>query len=223
MGSSCGWRHYPNGERSLCGCRSSSAVVQWTTWFVLHRDGWARRVISVAKALIIIPSSWPWKFCLNGRETNLKSRQSLPVTAKLLDNNAAFQAFRAEIVCEPPNNNLSRFEGTLKIDGLLQRKDIICTVCQYSLVGLDCLLQRMWLPWVINKSCCVDVYYGILSGVMEWYCLPERTPNWCRTVARPNWSELALIVCSIMSSSGCVLSPNVWFTLCNILLTQSLS
>lgn len=105
----------------------------------------------VAADLLLLSSSEPHGLCyietaeLDG-ETNLKSRQSLPVTAKLLDDNAAFQAFRAEIVCEPPNNNLSRFEGTLKIDGLLQRKDIICTVCHYSLVGLDCLLQRMWLP-----------------------------------------------------------------------------
>lgn len=56
----------------------------------------------------------------NGRETNLKSRQALPVTAKLMDDNKALEALKAEIICEPPNNNLSRFEGTVKIEGTLR-------------------------------------------------------------------------------------------------------
>uniref|UniRef100_A0A4W5MCT9 ATPase phospholipid transporting 8B2 n=1 Tax=Hucho hucho TaxID=62062 RepID=A0A4W5MCT9_9TELE len=46
------------------------------------------------------------------RETNMKVRQSLSVTAELGDpNNLA--SFDGEVVCEPPNNKLDRFCGLL--------------------------------------------------------------------------------------------------------------
>ncbi|OQV17784.1 Phospholipid-transporting ATPase ID [Hypsibius exemplaris] len=76
----------------------------------------------VAADLLLLSSSEPHGLCyietaeLDG-ETNLKSRQSLPETATLLDDNAAFTRLRAEITCEAPNNNLSRYEGALKLDG----------------------------------------------------------------------------------------------------------
>lgn len=47
------------------------------------------------------------------RETNLKCRQVLPETAVLLDDIRKLSSFYGEIHCEAPNNNLSRFEGTL--------------------------------------------------------------------------------------------------------------
>ena len=52
-----------------------------------------------------------------GRETNLKCRQALPATAELGQDEALLGKFDAEIVCEPPNNNLNKFEGTLTWNG----------------------------------------------------------------------------------------------------------
>lgn len=46
-------------------------------------------------------------------ETNLKCRQVLPETAVLLDDIRKLSTFHGEIRCEPPNNNLTKYEGTL--------------------------------------------------------------------------------------------------------------
>lgn len=48
-----------------------------------------------------------------GRETNLKCRQALPDTSELGQDEVMLGRFDGEIVCEPPNNNLNKFEGTL--------------------------------------------------------------------------------------------------------------
>lgn len=72
----------------------------------------------VAADLMILSTSEPNGFCfvetaeLDG-ETNLKCRQSLTETVSLADDIAALASFDGEIVCEPPNNNLTKFEGTL--------------------------------------------------------------------------------------------------------------
>ncbi|XP_037532568.1 phospholipid-transporting ATPase ID [Nematolebias whitei] len=71
----------------------------------------------VAADVLLLSSSEPHGLCyietaeLDG-ETNMKVRQSVSVTAELGDpNNLA--AFNGEVVCEPPNNKLDRFCGTL--------------------------------------------------------------------------------------------------------------
>ncbi|XP_063055580.1 phospholipid-transporting ATPase ID [Engraulis encrasicolus] len=71
----------------------------------------------VAADLLLLSSSEPHGLCyietaeLDG-ETNMKVRQSLSVTSELGDpNNLA--RFDGEVVCEPPNNKLDRFCGTL--------------------------------------------------------------------------------------------------------------
>jgi magnesium-transporting ATPase (P-type) len=46
-------------------------------------------------------------------ETNLKCRQVLPETAIMLDDIHKLSTFRGEIRCEAPNNNLTKFEGTM--------------------------------------------------------------------------------------------------------------
>ncbi|KAF4088517.1 hypothetical protein AMELA_G00082980 [Ameiurus melas] len=71
----------------------------------------------VAADLLLLSSSEPHGLCyvetaeLDG-ETNMKVRQSLSVTSELGDpTNLA--RFDGEVVCEPPNNKLDRFCGTL--------------------------------------------------------------------------------------------------------------
>ncbi|ROI16607.1 Phospholipid-transporting ATPase ID, partial [Anabarilius grahami] len=46
-------------------------------------------------------------------ETNLKVKQALTVTGDMGDNLEALAAFNGEVCCEPPNNRLDRFTGTL--------------------------------------------------------------------------------------------------------------
>lgn len=76
----------------------------------------------VAADLMILSTSEPNGFCfvetaeLDG-ETNLKCRQSLMETAALGDDIKALASFDGEIICEPPNNNLTKFEGTLFWEG----------------------------------------------------------------------------------------------------------
>uniref|UniRef100_UPI0037E86E99 phospholipid-transporting ATPase ID n=1 Tax=Semicossyphus pulcher TaxID=241346 RepID=UPI0037E86E99 len=71
----------------------------------------------VAADLLLLSSTEPHGLCyietaeLDG-ETNMKVRQSVSVTSELGDpNNLA--PFDGEVVCEPPNNKLDRFCGTL--------------------------------------------------------------------------------------------------------------
>ncbi|XP_076135922.1 phospholipid-transporting ATPase ID isoform X3 [Alosa pseudoharengus] len=71
----------------------------------------------VAADLLLLSSSEPHGLCyietaeLDG-ETNMKVRQSLSVTSELGDPHNLAQ-FDGEVVCEPPNNKLDRFCGTL--------------------------------------------------------------------------------------------------------------
>uniref|UniRef100_A0A8C6UTC7 Phospholipid-transporting ATPase n=1 Tax=Neogobius melanostomus TaxID=47308 RepID=A0A8C6UTC7_9GOBI len=46
-------------------------------------------------------------------ETNLKVRQALTVTGELGDSIEALASFNGEVRCEPPNNRLDKFKGTL--------------------------------------------------------------------------------------------------------------
>ncbi|NXP18559.1 AT8B2 ATPase, partial [Scytalopus superciliaris] len=71
----------------------------------------------VAADLLLLSSSEPHGLCyietseLDG-ETNMKVRQAIPVTAELGDTSRLAQ-FDGEVICEPPNNKLDKFGGTL--------------------------------------------------------------------------------------------------------------
>ncbi|XP_064475067.1 probable phospholipid-transporting ATPase IM isoform X2 [Ornithodoros turicata] len=72
----------------------------------------------VAADLLLLSTSEPNGLCyietaeLDG-ETNLKCRQATPDTAEMGNNNELLGRFDGEIICEAPNNNLNRYEGTL--------------------------------------------------------------------------------------------------------------
>uniref|UniRef100_A0A3P9JI45 Phospholipid-transporting ATPase n=1 Tax=Oryzias latipes TaxID=8090 RepID=A0A3P9JI45_ORYLA len=71
----------------------------------------------VAADVLLLSTSEPHGLCyietaeLDG-ETNMKVRQSISVTAELCDPNH-LASFDGEVMCEPPNNKLDRFCGTL--------------------------------------------------------------------------------------------------------------
>ncbi|NXN84503.1 AT8B2 ATPase, partial [Bombycilla garrulus] len=71
----------------------------------------------VAADLLLLSSSEPHGLCyietaeLDG-ETNMKVRQAIPVTAELGDT-SQLAHFDGEVICEPPNNKLDKFGGTL--------------------------------------------------------------------------------------------------------------
>ncbi|KAK2842419.1 hypothetical protein Q5P01_012619 [Channa striata] len=71
----------------------------------------------VAADILLLSSSEPYGLCyietaeLDG-ETNLKVRQALTVTSNLRDLSKLMD-FDGEVICEPPNNKLDKFTGTL--------------------------------------------------------------------------------------------------------------
>ncbi|XP_062367174.1 phospholipid-transporting ATPase ID [Cinclus cinclus] len=71
----------------------------------------------VAADLLLLSSSEPHGLCyietteLDG-ETNMKVRQAIPITAELGDT-SQLARFDGEVICEPPNNKLDKFGGTL--------------------------------------------------------------------------------------------------------------
>ncbi|KAK1329132.1 hypothetical protein QTO34_011311 [Cnephaeus nilssonii] len=71
----------------------------------------------VAADLLLLSSSEPHGLCyietaeLDG-ETNMKVRQAIPVTWELGDI-SKLAKFDGEVICEPPNNKLDKFSGTL--------------------------------------------------------------------------------------------------------------
>ncbi|KAM9323032.1 phospholipid-transporting ATPase ID-like [Pholidichthys leucotaenia] len=75
----------------------------------------------VTADLLLLSSSEPLNLVyvetaeLDG-ETNLKAKQSLTVTGELADNIDSLAAFSGEVRCEPPNNRLDKFKGTLSVN-----------------------------------------------------------------------------------------------------------
>uniref|UniRef100_A0A8B9VQZ7 Phospholipid-transporting ATPase n=1 Tax=Anas zonorhyncha TaxID=75864 RepID=A0A8B9VQZ7_9AVES len=92
-----------------------------------HRDQWMNVRVGdiiklennqfVAADLLLLSSSEPHGLCyietaeLDG-ETNMKVRQAIPVTSELGDT-SKLALFDGEVICEPPNNKLDKFGGTL--------------------------------------------------------------------------------------------------------------
>jgi phospholipid-translocating ATPase len=80
----------------------------------LERDDW------VPADLLIIHSqgehgiAYIETMALDG-ETNLKSKQALPIIAEQCDTPGKLAAFRAELVVEDPNPDLYKFEGKVNI------------------------------------------------------------------------------------------------------------
>ncbi|KAL8613377.1 hypothetical protein ACOMHN_057097 [Nucella lapillus] len=76
----------------------------------------------VAADLMVLTTSEPHSLCyietaeLDG-ETNLKVRQALEETAQMADDHAKMAAFDGEIISEPPNNRLAKFEGKMHWQG----------------------------------------------------------------------------------------------------------
>lgn len=72
----------------------------------------------VAADILLLSSSEPSGLCfietaeLDG-ETNLKIKQCLVETAEMNQREDLLWSFNGEIICEPPNNLLNKFEGTL--------------------------------------------------------------------------------------------------------------
>lgn len=72
----------------------------------------------IAADVMLISTSEPNGLCyietaeLDG-ETNLKAKQCLNETSEMGENHELLSQFNGEIVCEPPNNILNRFDGTL--------------------------------------------------------------------------------------------------------------
>ncbi|XP_069369713.1 phospholipid-transporting ATPase ID [Paralichthys olivaceus] len=76
----------------------------------------------VTADLLLLSSSEPLNLVyvetaeLDG-ETNLKVKQALTVTGELGDSVDALAGFNGEVRCEPPNNRLDKFKGTMTLSG----------------------------------------------------------------------------------------------------------
>uniref|UniRef100_A0AAQ6IBN4 P-type ATPase N-terminal domain-containing protein n=1 Tax=Anabas testudineus TaxID=64144 RepID=A0AAQ6IBN4_ANATE len=76
----------------------------------------------VTADLLLLSSSEPLNLVyvetaeLDG-ETNLKVKQALTVTGDMGDSIEALAGFTGEVRCEPPNNRLDKFKGSLTLDG----------------------------------------------------------------------------------------------------------
>ncbi|KAM4528219.1 phospholipid-transporting ATPase ID-like [Odontesthes bonariensis] len=82
----------------------------------------------VTADLLLLSSSEPLNLVyvetaeLDG-ETNLKVKQALTITGEMGDDIEALAGFNGEVRCEPPNNYLDKFKGTLTVKGQLHSLD----------------------------------------------------------------------------------------------------
>ncbi|XP_076614179.1 phospholipid-transporting ATPase ID [Chaetodon auriga] len=82
----------------------------------------------VTADLLLLSSSEPLNLVyvetaeLDG-ETNLKVKQALTVTGEMGDSIDALAGFNGEVRCEPPNNRLDKFKGTLTMNGQVYALD----------------------------------------------------------------------------------------------------
>ncbi|XP_030624750.1 probable phospholipid-transporting ATPase IM [Chanos chanos] len=82
----------------------------------------------VTADLLLLSSSEPLNLVyvetaeLDG-ETNLKVKQALTVTGEIGDSIENLAAFDGEVHCEPPNNHLDKFKGTLTLNGEVHSLD----------------------------------------------------------------------------------------------------
>lgn len=104
----------------------------------LVEESWSKVVVGdvirmendqfVAADVLLLCTSEPNGLCyietseLDG-ETNLKCKQCLPETEDLGQDDGLIGTFQGEIRCEPPNNQLNKFEGTLHWEGNLHPLD----------------------------------------------------------------------------------------------------
>ncbi|CAG0923740.1 unnamed protein product, partial [Notodromas monacha] len=105
----------------------------------------------VTADLLLLSTSEPNGLCyietaeLDG-ETNLKARQCLPETHDVLGNDPQLlSAFNGAVWCEPPNNNLSRFEGTLEWDHQSNSGDVEVTSNNISRASSSNNISRLAL------------------------------------------------------------------------------
>lgn len=116
--------------------RSDRQVNTRKTWVLrngqLVEESWSKVLVGdvirmendqfVAADILLLSTSEPNGLCyietseLDG-ETNLKCKQCLPETEDLGQDDSLIGAFQGEIHCEPPNNQLNKFDGTLTLDG----------------------------------------------------------------------------------------------------------
>lgn len=122
----------------------------------------------VAGDVLLLSSSEPNGLCfietaeLDG-ETNLKCKQSLVETDELGQHENLLWEFNGEIICEPPNNLLNKFDGTMiwknqrfPLDNeKVQRTFISSAVPFYNTL-------------IYSRSFYEDVFCEIRSGAMVW-------------------------------------------------------
>ncbi|CAB4068348.1 E7.6.2.1 [Lepeophtheirus salmonis] len=114
----------------------------------------------IAADILLLSSQNPNGLCyietaeLDG-ETNLKSRQCVETTSLLGDDVERLSKFNGHILCEPPNNNLSRFEGTLTWEGKKHPLDN------------EKLLLRGAILRIVFFLLCMCLFCTIACGVWE--------------------------------------------------------
>ncbi|KAG0716453.1 putative phospholipid-transporting ATPase IM [Chionoecetes opilio] len=151
--------------------RSDRQVNSRKTWVLkngqLVQEPWSRVLVGdvirmendefVAADILLLTTSEPNGLCyietseLDG-ETNLKCKQCLPETEDLGQNDRLIGGFQGEVHCEPPNNQLNKFDGTLNLDGNTHPLD------NDKILLRGCILRNT-------------------SGATALWCLPARTPS----------------------------------------------
>ncbi|XP_036068211.1 probable phospholipid-transporting ATPase IM isoform X3 [Oryzias melastigma] len=116
----------------------------------------------VAADILLLCSSEPYGLCyvetaeLDG-ETNLKVRQALSVTSDLGDV-SKLHDFDGEVICEPPNNKLDKFTGTLNWRGNKYSLD------NEKILLRGCILRNT--EWCFGMVIFAGLLFFILSPIL---------------------------------------------------------